>query len=186
VAKRSSEIGWWIDELESARPELLRRLSRHPLAKGSYAPEDALQDTLVEIEERIAAARSSYPGKPSAWLVEMLASKTPSRADRQQLLHWVWIVCERRLVDAYRRRWRESLRIDAHQIDVASPDSAIAEATIILARLSDMIDSLRVDDRELLLRAASHEGLRGAALLPKDRVKLHRLRVALKRKLSSK
>lgn len=158
-------LAWWVEEHARIRPLLERAVRRRVLIGSS---QDTLAEVAAELTRRLKTAAAEYP---ASWF----GGAVPPESDQHLFRGLVFRILERRIADelrrAYLRRRGTSEALDEQAAATRDPET-LAAAREKLRRLAEKIEELPADDRELLYAVGD-----GAQhLLPRDRVRLHRLR----------
>ena len=138
---------------------------------GDDEARDIAQTTMSDVTLRMTEDRN-----PPSWFEERGA---PGERDAQRFHSLVWTILRRRYFDEIRERYRQVLQT----YPAPAPTSAVGhlEARELLGRLAAAILELPPRDREFLDRAM---GAERAALSSNERVRLQRMRNALRRKVT--
>jgi hypothetical protein len=138
--------------------------------------EDLVDAACVELADRLHTSAEKYP---RSWFL----NEAPTPTEELQFRGLVWQICKRRLQDQLRREYVRRQQSGGLPHAEASPNpETVTIAKQLLVRLAEEIDSLSLEDRELLASTLESEGR--APISNRNRMRLSRLRRELATKIS--
>jgi hypothetical protein len=167
---------WWLATFTSLRPDLERFFGRR-LPVGSV--QDLVSTVLEQLVEKSATFATSHP----AWLS---TTDEPPPGEAAAFIGLVWKIARMRMLDEIRHVYivrKARSKVEQPEGGSGVDVTAQIDARTMLELLARYVDELTVEDRELLLTAVDGECNENGAQSPAQRVRLHRLRRQLAKRL---